>query len=336
MLIPFGEKDGELVRVSMVERGLKCACICPLCKVSLVARKGSRKTHHFAHQAGSSCDGETLLHYLGKNLMRDRLVRALSTHRSLPMEWKCSECPDWHEGNLIRVARSVEVEYSFEVCRPDLTLFDKDGKPVVFIEIVVSHRPEPNVYAYAEKRSIRIVQIELSSSDDLEQLASDGPIRPASVTACTRTKCEKCSSPLSMQYLHVVLTSCWKCSDEMKIALIDQERALVGPREFSPDQVRIATERGALLKEKYSRTMGERYLANTCPNCDFMTGDFYLHHHYDREQRETGVPAGAICWSCRQREVRAKRSTVSVEVDGVWVDLDLRPTRKVDDIGSEE
>jgi hypothetical protein len=126
----------------------------------------------------------------------------------------------------------------------------------------------------------------------------------------------------------------------MKIALIDQEHELVGPREFSCEQVRIATERGALLKENYSRTMEERYLSNTCPNCNAMTGDFYLHHHYDPEQRETGVPVGAICWSCRQQEIRAKRSTaddaISIKIGDVWVDLDLRPTREVDDVGSEE
>ena len=172
-------------------------------------------------------------------------------------------------------------------------------------------------------------------------LASDEPIRESSVTTYTRVKCKKCSSPLSRQYLHVIPSSCWKCGAAMRIALIDRENAIVGPREFSGDHVIIATERGALLKEKYSRTMGERYLSNTCPNCESMTGDFYLHHHYDPELRETGVPAGAICWSCKQREARAKQSIhhvpVSVEVaPGVWVEVDLRPTPEVGEVENGE
>ena len=79
----------------------------------------------------------------------------------------------------------------------------------------------------------------------------------------------------------------------------------------------------------------------TCPNCKSMTGDFYLHDHYNPELRETGVPAGAICWSCKQREARAKQSIhhvpVSVEVaPGVWVEVDLRPTPEVGDVESGE
>lgn len=338
MLIPFGEKDGDLVHVSMVEKGFKCECICPECKVPLIARKGPYKIHHFAHKGGSNCKGETLLHTCGKRIIQDRLVRALSTHQSLPMEWKCNECPDQHEGNLIRSGHSVELEYSFGVCRPDLTLFDKDKKPVVFIEIVVSHQPGQNVYSYAEEHSIRIVEILISSPDDLEKLASDEPIRPASVNVCTRPKCGKCASSLSRQYLHVVSGSCWKCDNEMKFALIDQEHATIGPEEFSQEQARIASEHGALLKEKYNRNLRGRYLSNTCPNCNVI--NLYFYHNYDYWQRKTGIPVGHTCGNCREQEVRAKRSTyyepISIKLGDEWLEVDIRPSQGEDDVGSEE
>ena len=56
MKIPFGLlPTGELVDVSEVERGLACGCQCPGCRSLLVARKGDRNIHHFAHHATSAC-----------------------------------------------------------------------------------------------------------------------------------------------------------------------------------------------------------------------------------------------------------------------------------------
>lgn len=50
-LIPFGlrNSDNKLVDVSEVSKGISCDCICPSCKVPLVARKGDVNQWHFAH-----------------------------------------------------------------------------------------------------------------------------------------------------------------------------------------------------------------------------------------------------------------------------------------------
>lgn len=87
----------------------------------------------------------------------------------------------------------------------------------------------------------------------------------------------------------------------MKIALLDIEHAIVGPSGFSNDEIKIATECGALLIENYSQTRKERYLSNTCPSCKILTGDWFLHDYYDQEERETGIPVGTICLSCEQK-----------------------------------
>ncbi len=69
--LPFGLKDGKLVEVSQVLKGLDCNCICPSCKSSLVARKGAKKVHHFAHYKKSDCVGgvETALHLAAKEIL---------------------------------------------------------------------------------------------------------------------------------------------------------------------------------------------------------------------------------------------------------------------------
>lgn len=52
-LVPFGYKvsTDQLVDVQQVPSGKRCGCICPSCKAPLVARKGTKKVWHFAHDS---------------------------------------------------------------------------------------------------------------------------------------------------------------------------------------------------------------------------------------------------------------------------------------------
>jgi hypothetical protein len=105
----------------------------------------------------------------------------------------------------------------------------------------------------------------------------------------------------------------------------DIEHAIVGPSVFSNDEIKIATECGALLKENYSQARNETYLSNTCPSCKSMTGDWFLHHYYDQELMETGIPVGTICLSCEQKEIQEEPSpsdnTISVKVGDKWIEI---------------
>jgi hypothetical protein len=49
--VPFGFdlQSGRLVDAASVPRGLKCGCVCPSCKIALVARHGDVNEWHFAH-----------------------------------------------------------------------------------------------------------------------------------------------------------------------------------------------------------------------------------------------------------------------------------------------
>lgn len=53
--LPFGLKDGKLVNVGQVDRGLACGCTCPACSGPLIARKGDVRIHHFAHHGIPPC-----------------------------------------------------------------------------------------------------------------------------------------------------------------------------------------------------------------------------------------------------------------------------------------
>src|SRR5579871_3017758 len=135
ILLPFALRGGDLVHISEVSSGRRFDCLCPACRTSLIARKGTKLAHHFAHDAGSNCSVESAIHALAKRLIHDGIQHALSACTDIKLRWKCNECPDEHEGNLLKRAKSVRLEHDLIVARPDVALFDGANKPIAAIEI---------------------------------------------------------------------------------------------------------------------------------------------------------------------------------------------------------
>ncbi len=299
--IPYAERDGELVHVSAVDRGLDCGCICPVCKEPVVARKGEVKRHHFAHYAGGMCDPEGVLHFMGKELLRHRISRNIRHERPLRMQWQCCYCGDVHGGNLLKMAESVELEHAFYGCRPDMTLFDCDGVPVSFIEVIVTHAPEDHVREYCDNHGVTLVQFHISNGRDLLALEHEQPLRPDLVDLCLRPQCPECAEVLVEADLYVIEIPCWRCGLTMPAAVVRAGGHLFGPEKFSDDQVQIAEQHGALLQTKYSLTSHRRYLTNTCPSCGAFTGASYLRQYGSRAEGQGGEPIGPICPNCDRR-----------------------------------
>ncbi|PNG50282.1 MULTISPECIES: competence protein CoiA family protein [unclassified Variovorax] len=59
--IPFGLRpDGSLIDPFTAERGLTCNCVCPGCRLPLMARQGDILVHHFSHVGNNNCrNGQT-------------------------------------------------------------------------------------------------------------------------------------------------------------------------------------------------------------------------------------------------------------------------------------
>ncbi|RYF22224.1 MAG: hypothetical protein EOO77_04520 [Oxalobacteraceae bacterium] len=69
------DADGEAVHIDRAERGLACGLICPACRATLIARKGTRKAAHFSHKGKDSGCGsgrETNARYWAKQLLVER------------------------------------------------------------------------------------------------------------------------------------------------------------------------------------------------------------------------------------------------------------------------
>lgn len=71
--LPYGLRDGQLVTIDEVDRGLSCNCVCPTCNNKLIARKGDIKEHHFAHYKSEDCDKgiETATHIISKEFIKE-------------------------------------------------------------------------------------------------------------------------------------------------------------------------------------------------------------------------------------------------------------------------
>ena len=121
--------DGLIVSIKDVISGKKCDCICTKCKEPLVAKKGKKKAHHFAHQSTSNCKGESKAHIDAKSIIKDK------KYVHVPLingQWKKIIFDEVKEEELIKDKDGNTSKY-----RADLIC--KTKKKDLVIEIVVTH-----------------------------------------------------------------------------------------------------------------------------------------------------------------------------------------------------
>lgn len=84
---------GRMVYIDSIppeKRGLACDCVCPKCKMPMMAKLGHdvphRKKPHFAHSADSNCQGYymTALHLLAEQIIDDKKAVMAPAYKSIP------------------------------------------------------------------------------------------------------------------------------------------------------------------------------------------------------------------------------------------------------------
>jgi hypothetical protein len=168
-------------------------------------------------------------------------------------------------------------------CKPDIALFDKDNNVFAVIEIVVTHKPEEEVLKFYSDNNIILIQINLTSDKEIDELENKIS-NPDIVYTCFNPKCVKCGYYLHKTKMTIIEGNCWKCNSKMKVAVIEDGMArgcsLVGPSIFTKQEIEFAKNKGVIIKEHYSKTANERFLANTCGNCGCFIGSSYLYSDY--------------------------------------------------------
>ncbi len=158
----YALKDGELIDISSVDRGLKCGCVCPSCNQPLIAKKGEKMVQHFAHKSTDECEYgyETSLHLLAKEI--------ISKSKKFTIPSVYVEFHSYKEKEYISQSKEitvdrVELEKSFGGIIPDIVIYC--GEKKLFIEIFVTHKIDEEKLNKIKSAGISTIEIDLSKMD---------------------------------------------------------------------------------------------------------------------------------------------------------------------------
>lgn len=160
--LTYGLKEGKLLHISEVEKGLACDCFCPQCDSRLIARKGKMKQHHFAHYKSEDCNHaiESALHLMAKEVLQE--VNSLT----LP-DLDYEERKPWNtylhllQEKFVFEYDKVTIEKNVGDFRPDLILHKGDEK--LMVEIFVTHRIDEDKQKKIEQLKLNCIEIDLSA-----------------------------------------------------------------------------------------------------------------------------------------------------------------------------
>jgi len=251
--LPYGLKNGKLLHISEVSSGLACECHCAHCNARLVARKGNKYAHCFAHYQSDECEHalETALHLAAKRVLEE------SAQIYLPELWVhkqvsgkvCEQTVNKSGSKIVCEEQSfiledIKLEHPLGQITPDVMATINDSP--FLIEIAVTHFVDER--KDSKLKTLKIPSIEI----DLSQIPRDAgldEIRKAVVNSLINKKWlfhseyDAVKSQLKMDLQK-------ELQDELdKIFRADQEHK---QKENELKQKKIAEKKAALEKIKPS------------------------------------------------------------------------------------
>jgi len=162
----FGNKDGQVVHISDVSRGLSCSCVCPHCISPLIAKKGSKNIHHFAHVASDADCGygdQTALHLLAKEILLNEKNLVLPQLHVSAVAFDVNG----NEHNASKtippyrlLIDQIEDEVVLDGIVPDIII--RSGAKELLVEIAVTNFVNDRKRNWLEQRDKASIQIDLS------------------------------------------------------------------------------------------------------------------------------------------------------------------------------
>lgn len=278
---------GELIHAVDAEKG--GVFFCGFCKDPLVLKKSGNtgrgsKRPHFAHKAlDPNCSPESALHFEFKTILVNEIMERLDRHSEFAISWKCIYCYRKHSGDLIKKARRVALEHSLGICRPDISLFDEDGRVYAVIEVVVTHAPDDAAKDFYRKNGITLVELHLDSDEVLNDVSTKLTSADHVQLCPDRKCCGECGhfqEPIEMKLIEA---PCYGCNSKMKVAYIEGDHrrgSHIGPDQFTQGEIATARDQGAIIKWQYSKTINAKYWATTCGRCSKFIGRNLLFTEY--------------------------------------------------------
>lgn len=285
LAVPFAYRsDGGPVRPVHADRDTDY--FCPVCDEKLIYRSGDIMRPHFAHRGDSPCSSpETILHHVAKHELAKAIEQWLDGEVPAPVFIReCRLCreivvdqkvPDSVTG--VAVERAIGGGY-----QPDVILLagqGDDADAVAAFEVFVTHE-----IGETKSESLGLPWIEVTADTVIQ-----GRLPPARFEVrrdgLGNVMCAHCGQRLRAlrdrvdeildrwnvdwpgdPYV-IGIQECWSCG--VTIPVFEW-----GAPMHSTD--RPPSPRPRTIKYRYSKTVGSKYWANTCPNCNRIQGDFPL------------------------------------------------------------
>lgn len=167
---------------------------CPFCGKEMIPRMGKVRKKHFAHKNEHECKYESYLHKIAKLKIKDAFYKSQSFEIKLKTKFYCNKkCPfpfskslrcykpDYKKYNLKKYYTHCEEEKTFNSFTADLMLTSEDKKcnPLI-IEIWVTHKSTEEKIKSGE----RIIEIKVSSIEDIEEIADNCRIEGIDYSLC--------------------------------------------------------------------------------------------------------------------------------------------------------
>ena len=226
--------------------------------------------------------------------------------QALLVDMKCNECPDDHTYDLVRSVCTIVASPRIDGIFPDVVCYDDRGRPISFIEVVLSNEPSEQVRLYAVKHKIGLYEVHLKKVpiQPWEQIEKRKARREAQEALavkrrledlragkirvdehnqlCQRPRCDDCEAPLPERTISISVKNCWKCEGAVTVATgaISGDRwggESLYPSTFTTAEREFAEAHGAILQRRFSATLRAKDVCNVCPHCDQIQGNWYLY-----------------------------------------------------------
>ena len=112
-----------------------------------------------------------------------------------------------------------------------------------------------------------------------------------------KPRCPQCSTPLPLRTITIKAVLCWNCEETINVAAGYRDHLPMPQASFTRAERDFAHRHGVVLDRRYSHIAMTSYLANVCPGCDHMQGDWFIYFDPNRDvlsieraRRETHGP----------------------------------------------
>lgn len=270
------DKNSDLIHINNAEKGT--AYYCPVCKKEFILRKSGKtgkgsKRPHFAHnELTSNCTPEGVLHFSFKKMVINLLEKYKSENKPLILNWSCGYCNSKNTGNVLENVFSIKEEYNLNVCQPDIALINGNGKVLAVIEIVVTHAPEENVLQFYKGNNIILIQINLSSEEDLNVVEMK-IANPTFVDYCiVNPKCSEYDRYTKDRKIWVYPARCGRCFSIIEKYCIETNGVFgkIRSLDFLENEINFIKSKRTNVEIHRNKSANENYPIFSCLNCKRM------------------------------------------------------------------